>query len=406
MADFQVPLKGHKVGVIGFNARPLACSALKAGATVYVSDYWGDSDLTACCHKWASVLQPEPGRRQREKLEKPVQLSLVDNMLALIEGLDVDYLLVGSGFDDCPEVLTPLHELVGIVGNSPKAFQRARNTKLLQDASLEHGACFPERYEFKNYHAALAGCNKIAYPCVIRPKTSGGGAGIILANTDADVGRFFKKGIDQPREGVVQQYIQGLDISCSVLSTGTDALSISCQGQLIGIPSAGRNCDFAFCGNYSPVPRRQEVLEFARSTASKICMDMSLTGSNGVDMVLDSQSQLWVLEVNPRFQGTLELLELAGKISVTSLHHESCSGRLPEHSFSYSPAVKMIVYSLRNGAVSDLSGNPNVVDRTPPGVYVNRGDPICSVITTGSSLKESYSQSCSVAVGIQRSVSQ
>ena len=60
-------LKGQKAAIIGFNARPLACSVTRLGAEVYVSDYWGDDDLSACCHKWTAVLSPSPGERQREE---------------------------------------------------------------------------------------------------------------------------------------------------------------------------------------------------------------------------------------------------------------------------------------------------------------------------------------------------
>lgn len=404
MLDGSLPLKGHNVAVVGFNARPIACSILKAGATPFVSDYWGDSDLANCCERWISVLQPKPGFRQREKLEKPVNLCLVDNLLDLVEGLDVDYALIGSGFDDFSQILAPIHKQIGIKGNAPEMFRRARNMKMVRKIATKHGLHFPKRFEFRDYDSALKGCERIGYPCVIRPATSGGGARIVFVRKSADILRFFKKGVDQEIEGVVQQYISGIDMSCSVLSTGSIAVAISCQGQLIGIPSAGRNCDFVYCGNYFPVRRNPEVLKSGKKIAAEICKDMSLVGSNGVDMILDSQNRFWILEINPRIQGSLELLEMSGNISVTALHVSSCNGHLPTHSFSYSPGVKMIVYSRHEGIIQDLSQHANAADVPLPGVCVKRGDPICSVLTTGPSLKECYSKSCTDSKGIRNAV--
>ena len=84
-------LKGKTVAVLGFNARPIACSSKNAGARVIVSDYWGDEDLDACSSKWTSILTPSPGKRQRAPLEKRVHVGLVENLLESIENEDVDF---------------------------------------------------------------------------------------------------------------------------------------------------------------------------------------------------------------------------------------------------------------------------------------------------------------------------
>ena len=86
----QSSLKGKKIAVVGFNARPIACSAMKTGAEVFVSDYWGDEDLFTCATKCVSILNPEPGTRQRQTLESPVHVSLIDNLLDLFDMIKYD----------------------------------------------------------------------------------------------------------------------------------------------------------------------------------------------------------------------------------------------------------------------------------------------------------------------------
>ncbi|MFW9805979.1 MAG: hypothetical protein ACFFFK_04560, partial [Candidatus Thorarchaeota archaeon] len=117
-------------------------------------------------------------------------------------------------------------------------------------------------------------------------------------------------------------------------------------------------------------------------------------------------NNIWLMEVNPRIQGTLELIEAAGNLSITSLHILAAHGILPDYLPEIQPGVKMIVYSRRDGVVPDLSTYPNTVDRTPPGVIVNMRDPICTVIEIGTTMIECYHKASETALAIQNAVTQ
>ena len=110
------------------------------------------------------------------------------------------------------------------------------------------------------------------------------------------------------------------------------------------------------------------------------------------------------MEVNPRTQGTLELLEASGNLSITEHHVRASHDVLPEEAPELSPGVKMIVYSRCGGAVPNLAQYPNTVDRTPPGVMVNMWDPVCTLIEVGTSIKECYGRASKTAFSIQKEV--
>jgi predicted ATP-grasp superfamily ATP-dependent carboligase len=130
-------LSGKTVAVVGFNARPIACSAKKAGANVLVSDYWGDSDLATCSDEWTAVLKPTPGLRQRKRQELPVHTGLVKNLVNLVGDRGVDHVFVGSGFDDRSSSLEIIDDRWGITGNSPQLMIRARDTDRLARLAIE-----------------------------------------------------------------------------------------------------------------------------------------------------------------------------------------------------------------------------------------------------------------------------
>jgi predicted ATP-grasp superfamily ATP-dependent carboligase len=405
MVSMQSPLMNKRVGVIGFNARPIACSAKKAGAHVFVSDYWGDEDLSRCCDDWTAILTPKPGARQRQPLDTHLYDGLVENLLHLTEEQDLDYILIGSGFDDHADALTELQEKGQIVGCTPDQMKRARDFTALSGIAASVNVQIPKRLVAPSPDDVLKKSGEFRFPFMIRPTHSGGGSGIKLVRNYADISRAFGEPIDDIYEArVVQEYIRGIDISCSVLATPERSLALSVQGQLIGIPSSGRNCDFAYCGNYYPSTLPKEIARKIGEVSEAISDKLRLSGSVGFDYVVDESNRIWLMEINPRMQGTLEMFEAAGNLSVTSLHVLASQGILPKSIPSIQPCVKMVIYSRRDGRVPDLSQYPNTVDRTPPGVLVNMRDPICTVIEVGNTMMDCYRRAAATTLAIQSDV--
>jgi predicted ATP-grasp superfamily ATP-dependent carboligase len=404
MGSITSPLKGKRVGVIGFNARPIAWSAKKAGASVIVSDYWGDDDLSACCESWIAVLTPKPGARQRQPLDMPLPVALVDNLLYLAKDKQLDMVLIGSGFDDHSEAIEPLEDLGLVVGCSSSEMDRARDYDRLRKITKKLDVLIPSRRIFNSPDEIED--HSFEFPCVVRPRHSGGGSGVRLARTKKEIIAAFPEQLDEEelRTRVVQDYVGGSDMSCSVLSTGEIALGLSVQGQLIGMPTAGRNCGFAYCGNYLPSGLTQDLENQIYEIFEEVSTKLGLKGSIGIDFVVDDKEQVWLMEVNPRIQGSLELIELAGNVSVTEMHVRASLGVLPEKRPLLKAGVKMVVYSRRDGVVPDLTQYANTVDRTPQGVRVNLGDPICTIREIGESLKECYRETSRVAELIQRGI--
>ncbi|MHA2310037.1 MAG: ATP-grasp domain-containing protein [Candidatus Thorarchaeota archaeon] len=406
MAAIPSNLRGKTVAVLGFNARPIACSAKGAGARVIVSDYWGDDDLDTCSSKWTAILSPSPGKRHRTPLERPVYIDLASNLLELIESEVIDHVFVGSGFDDNSQSLDDIEKRAAITGNSVDLMRKARDRSSIEELAESLGLFIPTSLTVRTLDEAYSKCDEIGYPCVIRPPSSGGGSGISLVSNSSQVeAACWRLGADiEKPEVIVQQYVPGIDGSTCVLSTGTEAVILSVQGQLIGMPSGGRNCDFVYSGNYWPLRLSRKANRMIKDASESICTAVNLRGTNGIDFIVDKEERLWFLEINPRFQGTLEMLERAGNVSITELHTAACNGLLPAEIPSLNPSTKLVIFARRTGRVPNLSGFENTVDRTPHGVVVNRGDPVCTVIETSSSLTKSYSRSLSVSDAIQRAI--
>ncbi|MGY5859170.1 MAG: ATP-grasp domain-containing protein [Candidatus Thorarchaeota archaeon] len=399
-------LKGKNVGVIGFNARPIAASLKRRGAFTYVSDYWGDTDLKDVSTDCIAVLSPIPGIRHRQPLDQPLYQSLVDNLSILTKSVELDYIIIGSGFDDHADSLKQIHEQGLLIGSSPTQMKNARDHDDVSSLVPSKLCCIPPQVNYFSINELVEGITGREFPYLIRPIHSGGGSGIRFMRNENDLKRFLIAKQEEETEPtfVVQKYIQGRDYSCSVLSSGTEAKAISVQGQLIGSPVAGRNCDFAYCGNFFPSGLDSTVEQKITKVSEHLSKTLGLKGSIGFDFVVDDTGKVWLLEINPRIQGTLEMLEIAGDISITEQHVRASSGELLAKHPTFNPAVKMIVYSRKAGTVPDLSKYQDVYDRSPKGTRVERRDPICTVVKSGGNILDCYQQVSETAIGIQNQV--
>ena len=115
---------------------------------------------------------------------------------------------------------------------------------------------------------------------------------------------------------------------------------------------------------------------------------LRLVGSNGFDWVLDMEGRPFIMECNPRFQGTLEPIEIATGVSIVDMHIKACEGTIPSTPLEFKRyACKVIVFADRDTHVPDLSSLSNVFDIPHPGTHINRGKPICTVIEVGYARK-------------------
>ncbi len=397
----QLEVKGKHIGVVGFNARPIACSLKRIGAMAYVSDYWGDDDLADCSEEWVAVLTPEPNTRQRGSFEVPVYESLSKNMLEVFAHRDLDSVLIGSGFDDHADFLAPIANKWRLAGNSVELIKKCRKSQNISEICSLYDIRTLNSYDVDTLDEGMESGSSLGYPLVARRTISGGGSGIHLIRDKAELEQLLTLKFEKDQVVRLQEYVRGRDVSCSVLSTGNAAETLSIQGQLVGLPSAGRLSDFVYCGNYIPLSVTKSIQNQISRFSEAACAELGLLGSNGLDFVIAKDDAIYFMEINPRMQGTLEMLEKAGNLSVLEYHYDAINGILPEKHHVFKPTVKMIVYALKTGLVPDLSQFPNTVDRTPKGVQVFRGDPICTILESNSSLKECYRRITQTATQIQ-----
>ena len=122
-----------------------------------------------------------------------------------------------------------------------------------------------------------------------------------------------------------------------------------------------------------------------KNASEDLINEFDLIGSNGVDFVLDKQGELKVIEINPRFQGTYELVENALGINLLDAHIKACEGEMIDIPNPNQYSIKKIIYARKQVLISNLN-IPNVYDIPYEGVKIEKDQPLVTLISSNKNL--------------------
>lgn len=342
-----------KVLLIGNSVRTIACSAKRAGHIVYSVDNFGDLDT----------------RRSSDTFE--FLKSATSKKLKEIAA-EADAVVIGSEFGK--------HSFKNALNNKQKVMSEAGDKSKIAKKLRSMGIPHPETSSADKEHG-------FEYPLMIKPKLGSGGINNIVVKSEVELMLFFDR--HDAGEYIVQEFISGVPCSASLISTGEKVSVISMNEQLIGVPWL-TGFPFAYCGNITPFHSKYNdlMMEYAKN----IALESELIGSNGVDFIVSDKGP-YVIEVNPRFQGSLDTVELATGINVFQAHVDAFSGILAKVREPKCFAAKAVVFGEKHGVVgAELSnrlvecmGRNEAADVPCAGTIVMQDQPITTLLATGNS---------------------
>lgn len=363
-----------KILVIGYSTRYLVCAGKRAGYTVYSLDHFGDSDLLRCADKYSCF----------------DEIADNDELLCILDCLDWDFdaIILGTGF----EYADPGRDGYLVLNNPPDIARSIGNKKSFAGKMESLGFSHPKIYDTDD---------DFPYPVMVKPIYGVGGIENRLAYSREEISGC---GGDL----LIQEYIQGVPASVSVIATQEDAVAITVNEQLIGTPWLSAYM-FAYSGNITPF--QSEYDYEMRKIAVQVVKRLGLVGSNGVDFLLTEEGPV-VIEVNARFQGTLDTVEHVSGISVFDAHVKAFSGELPqinpdsENKTGF--AGKAIIFTdhdlvIDEAILKQLVREP-IRDIPEAGCRIPSGDPITTVFCTGCTREQVLDGLKAAAWRIKRSV--
>ncbi len=173
--------------------------------------------------------------------------------------------------------------------------------------------------------------SKLGFPAVVKPISSAGCSGLNLTQNESQLREALTKARRDAASThvMVQEFVEGISASVSLISTGDNASPVSLNQQHITITSTDEVSSYD--GGETPLnhPLEQEAF----SSAQKLVESFgTLRGYVGVDIVL-AQDKVYVIEVNPRLTTSYVGLRKVADFNIAeALAKAVLKGTLPERS--------------------------------------------------------------------------
>jgi predicted ATP-grasp superfamily ATP-dependent carboligase len=188
----------------------------------------------------------------------------------------------------------------------------------------------------------------------------------------------------------VQARIEGVPVGAAAVGDGRGARLL---GVALGLAGAGFGAPpFAYAGSLvGPVfgGATAAVARAAEAAVDRLAAAFALCGLFGVDFLHDG-ARLLLLEVNPRYTASMELMEAATGAPLLDLHLDGLAGRLPGGPPLWRRLLegpvhgKGVVYAKRPARAPDTALWPGAGRRDVPrsGAALPAAAPVCSVFAS------------------------
>lgn len=350
-------------------------AARRAGFVPLAVDFFADTDLQEAAFAWRKLGDMKRGFRRE---------SLLRALTALAKQAPSPVLgfVHGAGFEDRPELLTPIGKRWALLGNDAATVRSTKAPEMFFAALDRLGVAHP-----------LTRAKRPAMTADWLAKKPGGAGGSHIVPSRLAKGNMY-----------YQQRIQGGAVSALFVGNGTDAQVLGFSEQWTA-PKPGRL--WRYGGAARPARLGATVARAMVSAITQVTRSFEIKGLASADFLVDADIP-FLLEINPRPGATLDIFDCGAK-PLLGLHVEAVlQGRLPPRPLKFEDAMaSAIVYAEHGGrAPSDAVWPHWTADRPKSAEWIDKNHPICTVLARGSTMTQAKrlieERICNILVGFQK----
>ena len=371
----------EKLLLIGIDTRSMLNSALKLDYTIFSTSYFSTSD-TQVIENQKIILKEEDGQSCGVFEEKFDSKHILEISADYID--EVDYIIPISGVSPSDFSKKDRKKILGN-RNVDDIEDKFRFYKKIKDEFLT-----PETFYVSDIDEARE-INK-TYPetkFILKPVQGSGGYDINLLDNDSNI-------VFNDKKFMIQEYISGINVSSSLLADGDDAKTII-NSRLLTENDFEKNNSFIYVGNILPLTDESiladieditKINESMNATSENLARKFNLVGSNGVDYILNDDG-LYVIEINPRIQGTFECAEKSLGINMIDAHIKACQGEIIEVPEAKYYSYKKIIYSPTRMKYEKIDLD-NIYDLPHIGSITEKSEPLLTIIDRDRDFEKLY----------------
>lgn len=341
-----------RLAIVGASVRAAIQSALRAGLEVVGADLFADADLDGVCHVTKIDDYPE---------------GLADWLAAQ----DVDTWMYTGALENYPELVDRLATITPLWGVSGAALTRCRDPLALQEVCREAGVAFPE---------TLPPSERPASPDGWLAKTYRHSNGVGVAPWRNNPWRDIEH-----EAAYVQRRLDGASLAAIYAIGDPGPAFLGLTEQLVDV-------GWGYRGSIGPLKPSGLQVEQLAAIGALLHGTLGLRGMVGVDLI-DHGGALQLIEINPRYTASVEVLERAAGRSALSCLEEALA-----EPWNYGPTVhgKRIVYAEEpltitpelDAWMAKEQAADRLADRPRLGEVIPADGPVCTRFAAASSTRK------------------
>jgi hypothetical protein len=372
----------EKLLLIGINTRSMLNSALKLNYDIFSTSYFSTSDTPQITNQ--KIILEEKDDESCGNFEENFDSSRI--------------LEISKDFIDEVDYIIP------ISGVSPNEFSKNDKKKILGNKNVENienkykfykkikdEFNTPETFLIKDVDEAIEiSKNKPEVKYILKPLKGSGGYDINILDNNSS----FQ--LNDGENYILQEYVEGINLSSSILGSRDMKKSIM-NSRLLTENDFEKNNSFLYIGNILPLTNEsiltnvkdiEKINDEMIETSTDLAYKFDLIGSNGVDYILN-ENGLYVIEINPRIQGTFECIEKSLEINMLDAHIKACQNEIIEIPQAKYYSYKKIIYSPCRNKYSKINLN-NIYDLPHIGSITEKREPLLTIIDKDSHFEKLY----------------
>ena len=343
--------------IISQSGRALAASAKRSGIDTHVIDLFADEDTAEFTLSNISVTGFSGGNNPETLIELVAEYANNNPGLCVV---------IGSGFEECPELLTQLEQRFSVIGNHSSVIRQLKDPTVFFNKLEELALPYPEYITDVTQEDIAPGLS-VNYLI----KTIGcAGGGHIRHSTDDSL---------LTSTCFLQAFLRGKNYSVTFIADGQSAYVLGFNETWV----CQEDSDFTFAGAVSNVNLPDDLRQQVTTAIRQLVVVFKLKGLCGLDFIVEESGQYSILEVNPRPTATFELYETQGSLfpqHIAAFHGETTK---PESDQTLSRALGLL-YAGKSITIPRLNWPEWVTDRPGVGKQIAKGEPVCTVHAEGS----------------------
>jgi predicted ATP-grasp superfamily ATP-dependent carboligase len=362
-----------KVAIVGASARAAAFSALNAGLEVATADMFADADLARECDATRVERYPE-------------------GLAEWLASSDCDAWLYTGALENYPELIDRMAALRPLLGNRGDVLCNVRNPMWLQAALTARGIAFPESRSSPE-SLPLDG----SWLC--KTYRGASGSGVWRLNGSEALEQAHQ------RSAWFQQYVDGESHAAIfvVASYGTRLLGVTQQ-------KLNPRNEWQYSGSIGPAEISPSVAAHLDALGG-LLHEWGMRGVVGVDFLATDTTAI-IVEINPRFTASVEIVEHFAGCSALEAHVAACTTSAPPRSSvpgshmsqGHSHYAKAILYARSDAVITPLfhdcamtcasldARRRALADIPNPGEVIPTGRPVLTALATGNTRADCQQQ--------------